>query len=248
MIKYRLDTEIEYTNKSGHKFKVIEFVNALKVKVEFKSGYIEWFHAANIRKGSITDKLSPSVHGVGINDSGYDVNPIINGKRVLCPIYQKWSSMIARCYSEAGNKPTYKNVTVCDEWLLFSNFKKWIETQDYIGKDLDKDVVNPSNKVYSPDNCVLISHHVNSLLLDCGAARGKLPIGVTKNWNKYEAKCSINAKKSVYLGLHDTPEKAHAAYVDYKSQLLRDEAEKHPKKIRNGLIRHAAILEESKKV
>lgn len=253
MIKYGLDTEKTYKNKSGSNFKVTEFISALKVKVVFNSGYSNYFYASNIRKGSIVDKLSASVYGVGINDADYPISSTKNGVKVICPFYTKWHSMLYRCYSKSSKikNPTYSKTTVCKEWHLFSEFKKWMETQDWKDKDLDKDILKVDNKVYCPEFCCFVSHHVNSLLLDCGRARGKLPLGVTKNWNKFEAKCSYNdgnKNKTVYLGLHDTPELAHSAYIDFKVSIIKDFADKENERIKNGLIRHAEKLIQSKKV
>lgn len=65
---------------------------------------------------------------VGINDAGYPVG--IKGS--LCPFYKTWVSMIRRCYDEKVHelKPCYSGCSVVDEWLLFSNFKSWMEDQD----------------------------------------------------------------------------------------------------------------------
>lgn len=251
MIKYGLDTNKVYTNKKGFGFKVTEFINANKVNVVFDSGYTDWFNASNIRKGSITDKLQPTIHGVGINDADYIVNPMINGKRVICPIYSKWAAMMYRCYSDDARKKhsTYDDCYVCDEWHLFSNFKQWIDDKDHIGKQLDKDILFPNNKIYSPNTCCLVSQYINSILLDCGKTRGDLLIGVTKNWNKFEAKCSLtteSGRKTIYLGLHETEEKAHASYVDYKCKLIREVALTQDLPVKKGLLAHADILESTK--
>lgn len=101
--------------------------------------------------------------GVGINDADYLVS---SRKKTKCPFYVKWSSMLDRCYG--GNKnihnPTYKECTVCDEWLIFSNFKAWMETQDWEGKHLDKDLLFPGNKVYCPEGCCFLPEKINTFL------------------------------------------------------------------------------------
>lgn len=59
------------------------------------------------------------VYGYGI----CDITGIENGKQMK--YYETWKGMLRRCYSELYHKkePTYKECSVCDEWLLFSNFK-----------------------------------------------------------------------------------------------------------------------------
>ena len=50
------------------------------------------------------------IFGVGVNDSDYVVYPTIDGKRVACPFYFTWKSMLQRCYDPKFQKkyPTYK--------------------------------------------------------------------------------------------------------------------------------------------
>lgn len=169
-------------------------------------------------------KKTKLVYGVGINDADYQVQPIINDKRVRCPFYLKWCSMLQRCYSESCHKkyPTYQGCTVCDEWLVFSNFKSWMETQEWEGSQLDKDFLFESNKVYSPETCVFISKELNSFINDHGRARGEYPIGVyfNKVANKFQSTCSNPfTGKRVNLGYYDTPEEAHQVWKQYKHHL-----------------------------
>ena len=119
-------------------------------------------------------------YGVGINDADYTVNPIINGRNKMCLFFSSWQGMLERSYSQRYHalNPTYKDCSVCKLWLRFSEYKKWMEAQDWEGKDLDKDILVPGNKVYSPLTCCFVSHAVNSLLLDRGRARGDYPQGV----------------------------------------------------------------------
>lgn len=166
------------------------------------------------------------IHGVGINDADYNVNitKTINGRRRLlwrCPFYVKWKSMLTRCYYERYRfkYPSYKDCFVCDEWLRFSVFKAWMETQDWEGKELDKDLLIPNNKVYSPETCLLISNRVNQFILENGARRGEYPIGVylNKPSGKFLAQCySIVTGRQQHLGYFDNPEEAHEAWRIFK--------------------------------
>jgi len=139
-------------------------------------------------------KKNKLVCGVGINDADYEVQPIINGKRVMCPFYAKWVGMLERCYSEKfQNKwPTYIGCYVILDWIYFSNFKYWMQTQPWEGKHLDKDILFPGNKVYGPYTCVFVDQKVNMFLTDSGATRGQYPIGVYyhKESRKFSSVCS----------------------------------------------------------
>jgi hypothetical protein len=187
------------------------------------------------------------IHGVGIQDADYKVTKTVNDKIVWrCPYYTTWADMLKRCYSEKFQKlrPKYKDCTVSDEWLVFSNFKKWMEAQDWLGKQLDKDILIPGNKQYSPSACCFVSQKINTLLLDCGRRKGIYPTGVSKhsNCNKFAAEFSGDMKRRK-LGLFDTPEEAAKAYSIAKSNYVMKVASEQPdERIRIGLTRHAEII------
>jgi hypothetical protein len=164
--------------------------------------------------------------GVGVNDAAYKVSKTanVNGKRKIiwrCVYYTKWADMMRRCYNPKmlAERPSYLGCTVCDDWLYFSKFKAWMQAQDWEGKQLDKDLLVPGNKVYSPETCIFVSSEVNMFLVDRGASRGEWPIGVyfEKGNNKFKAQCSsIDSDKNRNLGRFDTPEEAHQAWLNCK--------------------------------
>lgn len=163
--------------------------------------------------------------GVGINDSDYYVNKYENGKRVwICPYYQAWKGMLVRSYSAKLKEehPTYEDCIVCDEWLVFSNFKKWMEQQDWEGKELDKDILVQGNKVYSPDTCVFVDSVVNSFILESAASRGEWPLGVHwhKHGGRFMSRCSNPfTKQREHLGCFTCPQEAHLAWKKRKHEL-----------------------------
>ena len=117
------------------------------------------------------------VYGVGVNDLNEPVYK--NGKALK--FYSTWVSMLQRCYSGKFQVkcPTYIGCSVCDSWLSLSNFKEWYDANYRDGMSLDKDILIPSNKVYSPEACSFVPQYINSLMTDAGAARGNLPLGIT---------------------------------------------------------------------
>ena len=178
-----------------------------------------------------TQKL---VFGVGINDADYVVQKkvtigYVNGVRKqrivwMCPYYQAWTDMLKRCYSTKFQErwPTYKGCSVSDEWLTFSNFKRWMESQDWEGKQLDKDILFSGNKVYSEETCVFVTSTVNSFTIDCGASKGEYKIGVSwhKAGNKFQSHVSNPfTKKREYLGLFIEELEAHNAWLKRKLEL-----------------------------
>jgi len=183
--------------------------------------------------------------GHGINDAEYMTATTIDGECIVCPFYRVWASMFRRCYSKVFHKthPTYIDCSVSKEWHLFSNFKKWMETQKWQGKDLDKDIIKPNNKIYSAENCVFVSHKINSLLSDNASSSG-LPKGVCfhKASNKYVSYCSVDGYRN-HLGCFDTPKEASKVYRKFKSNIVLEIAKKQTDpRIKKGLLLHAEII------
>lgn len=158
------------------------------------------------------------VYGVGINDADYVVQD--NKIGWLCPFYSTWHNMLLRCYSAIYHKrqPTYTDCFVGAPWLRFSTFKKWMLTQDWLGNELDKDILNRNNKLYSAENCVFVSKQVNTFLSERNADRGEYPIGVGlhKQSGLYRARCGDTLGGRKNLGYFKTPEVAHKAWLTYK--------------------------------
>ena len=177
------------------------------------------------------------VCGVGVNDSGYvtekkETIGYVDGKRKLkqvwvCAHYRVWVDMLRRCYCEKFQQlnPTYKGCTVSDEWLTFTNFKNWMEKQNWKGLQLDKDLLFEGNKVYSAGTCVFVTQVVNSFTNDHGAARGEWSIGTY--WHKRDGKfrarcCNPFTQKREHLGYFTCELEAHQAWLKRKLELAHE--------------------------
>lgn len=167
--------------------------------------------------------MKSTVYGVGINDADYPVARKVRGRQIICPIYSTWRNMIKRCYCKKylASKPTYIGCSVCDEWLIFSNFKSWMDKQDWQGKQLDKDIIKIGNKVYSPETCAFVDRGTNMFLVDAGAIRGNYHAGVYLygRYNKFSVNCGNPfTKKRDFLGYFDCEKQATAAYIAKKKE------------------------------
>ena len=176
------------------------------------------------------------VYGVGINDADYVVEiketiGYVDGKQKqkqlwICPFYRVWRDMLQRGHSEKLKLkyPTYKDVSVSKEWHRFSTFSRWMQTQDWQDKQLDKDLLIVGNKVYSPETCVFVSKLVNSFVTDSISKRGEYKIGV--DWHKrdrrYRASCHnpFNLKQE-HLGYFTNEEDAHEVWLSKKLEHAR---------------------------
>ena len=128
--------------------------------------------------------MNKLVYGVGVNDLGYrvQINEEVTkngGKRILksvfrCKYYTAWRNMLTRCYDKKylERNPSYIGTSVCNEWLSAATFKKWMEQQDWHGKCLDKDIIVPGSKLYSPETCAFVLTATNSFVLARDACRG----------------------------------------------------------------------------
>lgn len=182
-----------------------------------------------------------TLYGIGINDADYPVQRMrVNSEGKTerywtCPYYSRWYDILRRCYNKKAlvSHPTYEACSICDEWRYFTNFKKWMESQDWEGKCLDKDLLVKDNQVYSPTTCMFISNALNTFISKKRKGQ-KYMTGVS--WHKrdkvFTAQCQdILLGKLVHLGYHDTEEGAHTKYLEYKRGLI-------PRMLESGLISH----------
>lgn len=150
--------------------------------------------------------------------------------------YLKWHDMLVRCYNEKFHErqPQYRECTVCEEWLNYSNFKVWYDQNKIKGMslDLDKDILFKGNKIYSPETCCFVPHAINTLFLNKKADRGDFPIGVSyeKDKKKFRAYMSFMGKQ-IKIGTFDTAESAFARYKEYKEDVIKDIAEQYKDEI-----------------
>ena len=161
------------------------------------------------------------LYGVGINDADYAVvTKFQDGSQQMDKFYQTWKGMLCRCYCKPHKekRTSYVGCSVCEDWLLFSNFKSWMETQDWEGKQLDKDLLVYQNKVYNPETCVFVSHIVNSFMVHPVKAKGIYPLGVCY---KQKDKTAVNERSKPFVvncgrkrlkGAFKTPMEAHRVW------------------------------------
>ena len=191
----------------------------------------------------IREKRRRLLHGVGINDVLLPVQSIVNGKMTDCIFYSRWRQMLKRCYSVPflDKYPTYKDCTVCADWLFFSNFKGWMVKQDWQGKTLDKDILIFGNKLYSPETCRFVSADLNKLIMYPNKSKGDLARGVSffKITGKYKAGISIDGKYK-NLGYFKTEQEASDCYKSKKKEIILKAADKEVDlMIKKGLVIHA---------
>ena len=185
-------------------------------------------------------------YGVGINDAPYKTEVWLQDKRFVCAYYTKWADMLSRAYSKTYHiqRPNYINCTVCPEWRSFMRFREWMEQQTWQGMHLDKDVLLPGNKIYSPTTCIFISPQLNALLGNNKNQRGKYPQGVYKDTscNSYTARIKYKGKGK-HLGNFPTIIKAKVAYdLARKEKITKIANNQTNVKLRDALLIHANLI------
>lgn len=198
-----------------------------------------WHHISQAHGGcpecfreSRSSKSRKPIYEVGINDGEIDA--------VHTRIYQIWHGMIMRCYNDKAQEKNnaYRGVSVCEDWLTFSSFLKWVESSesgyrdDY---DIDKDILGKDAKLYSPDTCCFVHPRINKLLIKQGRRTYKgmdLPLGVTFSKGRYIAYCSYGDKIK-NLGSFLNPDDAFVAYKTAKESYIKEVAQDY---YNNGLM------------
>ena len=171
-------------------------------------------------------KKRKKLFGVGENDLGECAEKTVS--------YKKWASMLRRCYEKKYNitNETYNDCYVCDEWKLFSNFKRWFDdpVNGYRdGYHLDKDLLFKGNKMYSPETCCFLPHEINQTLARKGKdKKDELPRGVYKHDNHYEVVMS-KFGKTTYIGSAPTVETAFSLYKNERENYIHTLAENYNK-------------------
>lgn len=210
-----------WESKHCGRFTVTKYESAIKVWVRFNdTGFEDSFQASKIRDGAVLDRMKISVYGFGFIGCG-EFKP----RRLNKPSkeYSTWNDMIRRCYDPytINRYPSYKDCYVCDDWKNFQNFARWYSESQNDGDDLyiDKDIKFIGNKVYSPENCMMVTRQVNSFVSDNISIRGKCIIGTNfcLFHRKFKSQCSNPfTGKNDHLGYFNSELDAHIAWRNKK--------------------------------
>ena len=229
-------------NNNGEEMKIVRYGSAFDIDVRFVKDdtVVEHREYKDFKKGQIKNPMTPSVYGVGFIGVG-KFNPFDeNGKPTRC--YLTWKNMLMRCYDSKYHEkePTYKGCTVCTEWHNFQVFAEWYYKNYYeVGNNermnLDKDILNKGNKIYSPNTCIFVPQFINSLFVKRHNDRGECPIGVCKHGDKFRARLSKGDGKQIHLGIFNTPNEAFFTYKQEKEEYIKEVAENYKLQLPHNL-------------
>lgn len=225
------------TTKNGDIIEIVDYQNYDNIYIKFQNGFIKKTTGYRI----LTATPKP-------NYTSDQIAKVNNRKAYKC-----WEKILnrAKYNTKAHNKMAYADVSICDEWLDYSNFEKWYEENYYEidgeRMDIDKDILVKGNRVYSSETCIFapqtintlfemktskaVSHHFTNKNL---SPKGEyLPVGVTwcNEKQKYRASLNIGNQKVKNLGRFDTLEEAFAVYKQAKEARIKEVAEQYKDKI-----------------
>ena len=239
--------EVGY-NFYGRKMTIIDMRNNKDITVEFDDGRIIKTRYSEFKTGKIKHPYDKRVYGVGYHGEG-DYKVSVN--QIHTFQYNLWYDMLKRCYCKdyIDKHPTYKDVTVCEEWHNFQNFAKWVDDNYYevegeYRMELEKDILVKGNKIYSPNTCVFIPRILNTLFIYQKTRSGKYPLGVAKSGSKFYARVSKNKNGKAIReesARFDTPQEASKAYKEIKERYIKQVADEYkdkiPKKLYDAMYR-----------
>lgn len=228
----------EYYNKNGFHMVITKYNSANDIEVTFDNGYVVKTNYKMIKNGWVKNRSAATVLNHGVIGKCK-----VSYKNKATKEYRAWQGMLVRCFSEnyKTKKPTYKDVSCCEEWLNFETFLTWVKSQEnysYFQNNksnwqLDKDILIKGNKVYSPETCSIVPLRVNTLFVKSDSLRGIYPIGVTyeKRWNTFTSRCcGVNGKRIKHSGFHN-PTDAFLQYKTDKENVIKQVAtEEYEKK------------------
>lgn len=223
-------------NNNGTKAVIVEYINSNKVLVEFQDehNYRYYTTYTNFKNGQLTNPYDCRNQG-GV---GYIGEGECNSKDHHTA-YTRWKHIIRRTVTDYNDAKvaSYKDVTLCEEWMNFQNFAKWyynyLSKYKRIPNDLplcvDKDIKIHGNKIYSPDTCMIVPERINLMLIKEFARRGNSPIGTSfdKRLNKYSVTVHDCDSNEVGLGMFENAIDGFNAYKKAKEKYLLEMANRY---------------------
>lgn len=221
-----------HNSLSCGKFKIVNIESSDNVLVEFlDTGFQVKVQAVQIRLGTIKDRYSATVYGIGVVGCKY---PITDESGEITKTYSIWSNMIRRCYYKDYNErfQTYVDCTCSENFKNYEYFHEWYLKQkgsEYKDWQMDKDILLKGNKTYSEQTCVFVPREINNLFTTRSRFRGEFPVGVhySVSKKKFVAQISKNNGKRKHLGCFNSPEEAFKVYKEVKEEYIKEVAEKY---------------------
>jgi hypothetical protein len=185
---------------------------------------------ADVVRGNVKNPYYPGILGRGFIGVGEFASTYPGaGTRKE---YLLWKTMLVRCYDpkKADYYRTYLDKDVCEHWYNYQNFAYWCQDQAGFNLpyfELDKDILVPGNKIYSPETCVFVPREVNCLFTGYRPKKNNLPRGVVMAKLRYRVHCPNVEGGQVYVGQYKTLEEAVEVYRTNIKEVMNFYADKY---------------------
>ena len=179
---------------------VLVYYGGNKSVIEFKSTHnLAMIQYRYFLACDNVDCLEPSVYGVGILG-------VRSATTKYKAFYEIWLGLLSRtCYHRVDCLPTYKDCTIDKSWLYLPNFINWYVSQINYNTTIleilkleksefqvDKDILNKGNKLYSPEFCTLVPATINKALSYSYSKESNLPICICHSTHHYGYQVAVN--------------------------------------------------------
>lgn len=149
--KMGVDKNKVYYSKEGFAFRVVDHnpISNYCVCFAYEQGFMQSFLLKEL-------DCYPSfkLYGKGY----FDVSTIEEyGNKRKSLAFRTWSSILHRV-----GESRYKDVSICNEWLLFSRFEEFHNKWYQEGYAIDKDLLSGNAKIYSPRTCTYMPCYLNN--------------------------------------------------------------------------------------
>lgn len=223
-------------NSEGYPFTVIGRLDGYIVLIEWPCGQRVEAHYSNALTGGIKYYNHRGVQGVGYLGYGK-----FKHRRSLTDegdkpfdlrVVSMWESMLERAYSDKYNQPqsSYFGTKVEEIWHSCQNFSEWVEgnrlsnLRDFNGEvyQLDKDILIPKNKTYSPDTCCFVPRELNSFFRNSYKSSEYGTLGVHKRGKGFRSSCRnpVTGKHMISVQ-RDSKEEAQEDYIKNKTHIAK---------------------------
>ena len=229
--------EINKSNQ-GYMMTIIKYYDYHNIEIMFNDERNTVVHAdySAFQKGKVKNPYHKTLFNLGYIGDTLTVDS--NGKRKES--YYSWKRMLKRCYDEQSKYNTYKDCTVCEEWLCYANFEKWYN-ENYYEIDgemmaLDKDIFSNNEKIYSPHTCIFVPQIINNLF------ESRKNNGISKKNGCYYVNCY-----GKYHEIYKDKQQAIKRCKEIRESHIKETAEKYknliPKKLYEAMINYKLNIE-----
>ena len=223
----------EFKNNQGCVFKIISIVDDEHVEIEWqdKFKFKVIIPTKTILKPSNKNPYHPTVFSKGyLGDYKKSCDSNIDKLKS----YKIWKHMLERTYDPNYHAkfPTYRKVSLSEEWHDFSIFKSWFDKNYIEGYSLDKDLLqmDVENRVYSKETCIFIPTFLNSFLASYTDNPNNTSGVKGVSWNAPRKKWmvtifDIDRRVNVNLGRYSDLNEAKIVYNEArnkKAEVLKD--------------------------